>query len=299
MLGRIGLFLLTNMLVLVTVSVVINLLGVGPYLSEAGINYEALLTFCLVWGMLGSFISLSMSRFLAKMMMRVKVLEPGGAGAYEWYVNLVYDLAKRASLPQMPQVGIYESADVNAFATGPTKSRSLVAVSTGLLSSMSREEIEGVLGHEITHISNGDMVTMTLIQGVVNSFVIFFSRIIAHVASQAVKEEMAHAVRIGVTILLDICFGILGSMVTAWFSRRREFRADNGSAGLVGREKMIAALERLKKVDPSLAYQEAEEAQAIAALKISGKSSGFLALLATHPPLEQRIEALKAYARNY
>jgi heat shock protein HtpX len=294
MFGRITLFILTNILVIVMISIVFSVLGIGSYVTEAGLDYSALLVFCLAWGMIGSFISLALSRITAKWMMRVQVLDPGKPGDYHWYINTVHDLAKRAGLPKMPEVGIYQSEDLNAFATGPTKSRSLVAVSTGLLRSMSREEIEGVLGHEIAHIQNGDMVTMTLIQGVVNAFVMFLARVIAFFVSQAVeREEMRWIVNLVVIIVLQIAFGILGMMVTGWFSRKREFRADEGSAALTGRGNMIGALQSLQRYQPALAAVREDHAS-IAAFKISSKkSTGLRALLSTHPPLEDRIAALK------
>jgi heat shock protein HtpX len=191
----------------------------------------------------------------------------------------------------MPEVGIYESPELNAFATGPTRNNSLVAVSTGLLNGMSDSEVEGVLGHEVAHVANGDMVTMTLIQGVVNAFAMFFARIIAFAVSNFVREELGWIVRFVVTIVLDILFTILGSMVVAAFSRYREFRADAGGAKLAGREKMIAALEALRRhVD----LNNPNEAPAMNSMKISSKSGGLLALFSTHPPLEKRIQALRS-----
>lgn len=293
MIKRIFLFVATNLLVMLTISILLSILGVQPYLTRNGIDYYNLMLFCFVWGMGGAFISLAMSRMMAKWMMGVKVLEPGQAGSYDQLIQMVHQLARSAGIAKMPQVGVYDSPEVNAFATGPTKNRALVAFSTGLLNSMSRAELEGVAGHEIAHIKNGDMVTMTLIQGVVNAFVMFLSRVIAFAASQAVKEEQARMVNFAVRILLDIVLGLFGSMVVAWFSRQREFRADAGSAQLAGRNNMIAALQKLGQL-----YNRRsgfEQNNAIAALKISGQQGGFLAMLATHPSLESRIARLQGF----
>ncbi len=292
MIKRVFLFVAVNMLVLVTISIVLQVLGVRPYLTAYGIDYQALMAFCLVWGMGGAFISLGLSRIMAKWVMGVKVIDPGQAnGELGDLVRAVHRLASAANLPRMPEVGVYDSPEVNAFATGPTKARALVAVSTGLLSRMSRPQLEGVLGHEVAHIANGDMVTMTLIQGIVNAFVMFFARVIAFAASQAVREESRRMVNFVVTIVLEIAFSVLGMAVVAYFSRRREFRADAGGAKLVGTGSMIDALKALKK---SLATIGVEEHPSLATLKISGKPGGLLALLATHPPLEERIARLES-----
>jgi heat shock protein HtpX len=294
---RILLFVLTNILVIITISIVLNILGVGNYLTAEGIDYSALMVFCLVWGMVGALISLAMSRFMAKMLMRVALIDPQAQSEYQWLVNMVYDLAKRAGLPRMPEVGVYNSPDVNAFATGPTKSRSLVAVSTGLLGCMSRQEIEGVIGHEISHVANGDMVTMTLLQGVINAFVMFFARIIAYAVSQSVKEDMRGIVNFITVIVLQILLGFLGMMVTGWFSRAREFRADRGSAGLTGRESMTAALEKLQRLEGRIELP-AQQHASFASLQISdNRKRGMMSLFATHPPLAERIEALKHNAQ--
>ncbi|MGE8723191.1 protease HtpX [Leptospira terpstrae] len=288
---RIGFFLLTNILIMTTISIVTTLLGsMGFSIRAYGLDLTQLIVFCLMWGMAGSFISLLLSKVMAKWTMGVKVIDPKQASAPEMDVyRRVQSLAQRAHLP-MPEVGIYESPEVNAFATGPSKSSALVAVSTGLLNRMNAQELEGVLAHELSHVANGDMVTLTLIQGVVNSFAMFFSRIIAYIASNAVKEEMAHIVRIVVTIALDIVFSILGSMAVAYFSRKREFRADAGGAKLAGRESMISALESLRKM---VEMPEDPRGEALASLKISSNKGGFLSLFATHPALEERILALK------
>ena len=292
---RIVLFMLVNLVIILTISTVIQLLGLQPYLSENGINYESLLIFCAIWGFAGSFISLLMSKSIAKWSMGVKIISPQTHEQNErWLVQTVHNLARKAQLPGMPEVGIYESPDVNAFATGATKGNSLVAVSTGLLGSMTQDEAEGVLGHEIAHIANGDMVTMTLLQGVVNTFVMFFARIAARSLSNAVDEEKRPWVNFLAVIVFEIVLGLLGMMIVAGFSRYREFRADAGGSKLAGKDRMIGALRKLQKTyDPE--FEESKENEAIAAFKISGakKKGGLMALLATHPPLNERIQALE------
>ena len=286
---RIVLFVATNLAIMVTLSIVLTLLGIGGYrLPGGGLDYGALMVFCLVWGMGGAFISLAMSRFVAKRAMGVKLVD-GRTGHEEldWLYATVRQQTDRAGLP-MPEVGYYESPEVNAFATGPSKKRSLVAVSTGLLRSMRRDEVEGVLAHEVSHIANGDMVTMTLIQGVVNAFVMFFARIIANIARNAVDEKVSYLVGIVTTIVLDIAFGVLGMMIVAWFSRAREFRADAGAGALAGKGKMIAALQRLQQNTQMVDTSN----PSLATMKIAG-ARGMMALLSTHPPLEDRIAALK------
>ena len=285
---RILLFLLTNIAVMITLSIVLGLLGIGGYLTPGGLDYTALMAFALVWGMGGAFISLAISRWMAKMAMGVKLVDGRtGQPELDWVHQTVEHLTRKAGLP-MPEVGIYDSPEVNAFATGPSKKRSLVAVSTGLLRSMRREEVEGVLAHEVSHIQNGDMVTMTLIQGVVNAFVIFFARAIANIVRQMVDERISYLVFFVVSLVLDIALGVLGMMVVAWFSRAREYRADAGAAALSSRGNMIAALQRLAQnkglVDDSQ--------PAYATMKING-GRGFMSLISTHPPLESRIAALQ------
>ncbi|HQI01030.1 MAG TPA: protease HtpX [Deltaproteobacteria bacterium] len=281
---RIFLFIITNILVMVTISLIVSLLGLNRYLTQFGMNWVALALFCGIWGMAGAFISLAMSRFIAKKAMGVQIIDPNSG---HQLVLMIAGLCQKAGLP-MPEVGIYDSPEMNAFATGPTKNRSLIAVSSGLLNRMSRDEVEGVLAHEVSHIANGDMVTMTLIAGVVNAFAMFLSRVISYFVSLSVKEDVAYLVRIVLTIALDILFSILGSIVVAFFSRAREFRADSGGALLAGREKMIAALESLQRNFEPID----QRAASLDTLKISGKSK-FIALFSTHPPLEMRIEALK------
>ena len=284
---RIVLFILTNILVVMTISLLLNLLGVRPYMTANGIDMGQLAVFCLVWGMGGSLISLAISRISAKWMMGVQVV-PRTSSEYAWVVLMVEQLAQKAGLPTMPEVGIYDSPEVNAFATGPSKRRSLVAFSTGLLRSMNRNEIEGVAAHEIAHIANGDMVTMTLLQGVVNAFVMFFARIIAYVVSQNVREENRYTVQWIVTFGLEMVLGILGMIVVCAFSRHREFRADRGGAQYAGKQDMIGALQRLASNT-----RQYDNQPALAALKISG---GVGKLFATHPPLEERIAALQSAA---
>ncbi|EQA55577.1 protease HtpX [Leptospira kmetyi] len=287
---RIGLFLLTNILVVVTISIITSVLGIGPYLDANGINLSSLLVFCFLWGMGGAFVSLLLSKFMAKMMMGVQIIDPRSASGVERELySRVERLARAANLP-MPEVGIYHSPEVNAFATGPSKSSSLVAVSSGLLQVMDNAEVEGVLAHELAHVANGDMVTMTLVQGVVNAFVMFFSRIISYALSTMVKEDLQYTVRLVANIVLSILFSILGSIVVAYFSRTREYRADAGGAKLAGRQNMIAALEKLRRTFD--APEDERGGDALATMKISGHSK-WMALFSTHPPLEARIAALK------
>jgi heat shock protein HtpX len=285
---RVFLFLATNLAIIVTLSFVLNLLGFTGYVRPDGIDFTALAVFCLVWGMGGSFISLQLSRFIAKRAMGVHLIDGrSGEPTLDALYNTIGNLAQQAGLP-MPEVGVYDSPEVNAFATGPSKKRSLVAVSTGLLRKMDRREVEGVLGHEIAHIANGDMVTMTLLQGIINAFVMFAARVIAYVIRQSVDRRMGDLLYFVVVIGLEIVLGILGSMITAWFSRQREFRADLGGARLAGRESMISALRRLKQTHDLVDTSNAS----LASFKIAG-GRGWLALFATHPPLDQRIAALE------
>lgn len=286
---RILLFVATNLAIMFTLTIILSLLGIGGYIGPGGqLDYGALMVFCLVWGMAGSFISLLMSRWMAKKAMGVQLVD-GRTGREEldWLYATVHQLTDRAGLP-MPEVGIYESPEVNAFATGPSKSRSLVAVSTGLLRAMRRDEVEGVLAHEVSHIGNGDMVTMTLIQGVINAFVMFFARVIANIVRNSMDSRMAGLVSFIVLIVLQIALGILGSMIVAWFSRAREFRADAGAATLAGKGKMISALERLQQNTRMIETEH----PALATMKIAGVQ-GWMSLLSTHPPLEARIAALR------
>ncbi len=296
---RILLFAAVNIAIVATVSLVLNLLGVQPYLTSRGLNLPSLAAFCLVWGMVGSFVSLLISKPMAKWSLGVEVIDPNTGGRNGELVQMVHRLAKAAGLPKMPEVGVYPGMEINAFATGATKSSSLVAVSQGLLNRMDREEVEGVLGHEIAHIANGDMVTMTLIQGVINAFVMFFARIAAYAVSQALRGDRDRDSGMGglaytlTVFAFEIVFGILGSMIVAWFSRYREFRADVGGAKLAGRNKMIRALQKLQ-AGMQLPAEE-ERAPQLAAFKISSRKAGWLALFSTHPPLEVRIARLQQY----
>jgi len=302
MFKRIFLFILVNALVLVTISITTSVLGIRPYLNAYGIDYQALLAFCAVCGFSGAFISLALSRWMAKMMMGVKVIDAGNArtAGERDLLQRVHRLAQKAKLPAMPQVGIYESPEINAFATGPTKSRALVAVSTGLLNRMDDAAVEGVLAHEIAHVANGDMVTMTLLQGIVNTFVMFFARIAAWAVSNALagnRDEregggVSYMVQFVFVIIFEILFSILGAIVVAFFSRKREFRADSGGASLAGREKMIHALQSLKT---TIDHADDGRAPALATLKISEKRrGGLMSLMSTHPDLDVRIAALRS-----
>jgi heat shock protein HtpX len=277
---RIFLLIVTNLAIVFTISVILSILGVQP-----GTGLEGLAVFSFIWGMGGALISLQMSRWIAKRATGARLIDGRtGRPELDGLYATVERLIRQANLP-MPQVAVYESPEVNAFATGPSRSRSLVAVSTGLLRSMRQNEVEGVLAHEVAHIGNGDMVTMTLLQGVINAFVIFFARLIAGFLSRSNDDRP----NLMVVIALQMVLGILGSLVTAWFSRQREFRADAGGAALSGRENMLAALRRLvvnrQMVDTSH--------QALATMKINGAPSGWMALRSTHPPLEARIAALE------
>lgn len=298
---RIFLFIAINFLVVITLSLVLNLFHVQPFLQGYGLNIRSLLIFCLIWGMGGAIISLLFSKQMAKWMMGVKIINPDTSESdLRKLLATVQQLSRDAHLPDAPEVGIFESSEPNAFATGPTKRRSLVAVSTGLLRRMSQKELEGVLAHEIAHIANGDMVTLTLIQGIVNAFVMFLARILASVFSGLGKSRNENSSGsyfsyMMFVFLFEMIFMILGSTVVCWFSRFREFRADRGGADLAGKEKMLAALESLQRMqeirDPHL------EKSALAAFKISTKKkTGFMLLFATHPPLEERIARLKHLA---
>lgn len=295
---RIFLFLLTNILVIVTLSIVLNLLGVRPYLTSYGINYNALMVFCLVWGMGGAFISLALSKVMAKWMMGVRIIDSHEAsGEEKALLDKVHELCRQAHFTHMPEVGIYSSFEPNAFATGPSQKHALIAVSSGLLQKMSPQELEGVLSHEIAHIQNGDMVTMALLQGIVNAFVMFLARILAFAFSSLGKdrENSSSGSYLGYTLLVmafEVVFMVLGSLVVAWFSRYREFRADRGGAYLAGKSKMIAALEALQRLHPQQDPRSAKPS--FNALKISSKDKqGFLHLFSSHPPLALRIQKLK------
>lgn len=294
MVKRIFLFLVTNLAVVVVLGIVLWLLGIDSYLAaQGGLNYNALLVFASVFGFGGAFISLAMSKWSAKHMTGAVVIEEPRNEVERWLVETVRRQAQMAGIG-MPEVAIYDAPDANAFATGMNKNNALVAVSTGLLQKMSRDEVEAVLGHEVSHIANGDMVTLALIQGIVNTFVIFFARVVGNLVDKAVfKTENGHGPAFWVTsILAEIVFGILASIIVMYFSRQREFRADRGGAQLAGRDKMIAALSRLKAV-----YEEPQLPDQIAAFGISGRvGTGLKRLFMSHPPLDERIAALKAGA---
>ncbi len=285
---RVLLFLATNLAVMLLLSVVVNVLGLNRWMSANGINYAGLMAMCAVFGFGGAFISLLMSKPIAKWSTGAKVID-GSEGTTEfWLVHTVKQLSERAGIG-MPEVALYEG-EPNAFATGAFRDSSLVAVSTGLLQSMSREEVEAVLGHEVAHIANGDMVTLTLIQGVVNTFVMFLARIVGYFVDRVVlKNDKDVGIGFYATVFVcEIVFGIFASIIVAWFSRQREFRADAGAAGLMGTpQPMMAALARLGGLQPG------ELPKQMAASGISNKG-GVMALFSTHPPIEERIAALQA-----
>jgi len=285
---RIFLFLVTNIAVMVVLSIVVSVLGVGNFMTAEGLNLGMLLVFSAVIGFTGSFISLLMSKWMAKMSTGAQVIESPQSDDERWLVSTVHRLADKANIGH-PEVAVFEGAP-NAFATGAFKNSSLVAVSTGLLQTMNREEVEAVLGHEIAHIANGDMVTLTLIQGVVNTFVVFLSRIVGYLVDRAVfKTERGTGPGYFITVMVSqIVFGILASVIVMWFSRQREFRADAGSADLLGRPgPMVAALRRLGGLEPG------ELPRSMAASGINDKP-GFMSLFSSHPPIEERIAALQA-----
>lgn len=285
---RIFLFLATNVAVLVVLSVVLSLLGVDRFLTGSGLNLPMLLVFSAVVGFTGSIISLLISKPMAKWSTGAQVIEAPANSTELWLLDTVQKLSDRAGI-RMPEVAVYEG-EPNAFATGAFKNSALVAVSTGLLQGMTRDEVEAVLGHEIAHIANGDMVTMTLVQGVVNTFVVFLSRVVGYVVDRALSRDSNSGPGIGYMVTVMVCqivFGIAASMIVAWFSRHREFRADAGSAQLLGSpQPMVKALARLGGVEPS------HLPESVATLGIHDKP-GFLDLFSTHPPIEQRIAALR------
>lgn len=285
---RIFYFLLTNVLVLLTISIIFTFIPVN-YIQDGNISFGPLLLLSAVIGFTGAFISLAMSRWMAKRVMGVRVLDPNGALSNEEMavVEKVHRLARTAGLMHMPEVGIYESPEVNAFATGPSKKRSLVAVSRGLLHQLDDDAVEGVIAHEVAHVMNGDMVTMTLLQGVVNTFVVFLARIVAFAVSRFVKDELAPIVHFAAIILFQIVFSILGSLVVFAYSRHREFHADRGGADLAGKDKMRHALQSLKMYTNRMRN---DEDTAIATLKINGKRKS--SIFSTHPDLDERISRL-------
>lgn len=292
---RVVLFLATNIAIIFVLSITLRILGVERILDEQGVGLDInnLLVFAAVFGFGGSFISLAMSKWTAKRFTGAEVITSPRNNQEQWLVQTVQRQAQQAGIG-MPEVAIYDALDVNAFATGMSRNNALVAVSTGLLNNMTQDEAEAVLGHEVSHVANGDMVTLALIQGVVNTFVIFLSRVIGHVVDRVVfKVERGHGPAFWITaIVAEVVLGILASMIVMWFSRRREFRADAGGAQLAGREKMIAALQRLQASvnQPHLPDQ-------LAAFGISGGlGQGIKRLFMSHPPLEERIATLKRQA---
>ena len=294
---RIGLFLLTNLAVLVVAGIILSLLGVGSYHSAGGLNLSNLMVICLVFGMVGSIISLFMSKWMAKKTTGTELIDPNAPRnqAELWLVQEVAQLSQRAGI-KMPEVGIFPSYQSNAFATGWNKNDALVSVSTGLLERMNKDELRAVLAHEIGHVANGDMVTLALIQGVVNAFVMFFARIVGDFIDRNVfgrEEGQAPGMAFfAITMVLDIVFGILASAIVMWFSRHREYRADEAGAQLAGKEAMISALLRLQS-ESEMPDQMPKEMKAFAIAE--GKEQGFslAALFQTHPSIEQRVAALR------
>ena len=288
---RILLFVLTNIAVLVVLSITASVLGVDRFLTRQGLNLPALLGFAAVLGFGGSLISLAMSKWIAKSSVGAYVIEVPQNPTERWLVETVQRQAAAAGIG-MPEVAIYDSPEINAFATGASRNNALVAVSTGLLSNMSPDEVEGVLAHEVSHVANGDMVTLALVQGVVNTFVIFLSRVVGFVVDRALSGNRDDEGGVGIgyfvtSLICEILFGFLASMIVMWFSRRREFRADAGGAHLAGRNRMIAALERLRQM-----HEPSHLPSQMATFGINGGT--VQRLFMTHPPLEERIAALRA-----
>jgi heat shock protein HtpX len=291
MFKRVVLFIATNLAILLVLSVALRLLGVDRMLEEsgAGINYEGLLVLSLVIGFGGSFISLALSKWIAKRSTGARVITQPSNAAESWLLATVERQARQAGIG-VPEVAIYDSPDMNAFATGMRRDHALVAVSTGLLRGMKQEEVEAVLAHEVSHVANGDMVTLALVQGVLNTFVIFLSRIVGHIVDRVLlRNEQGYGIGYFVSVIAaQILLGILASIIVMWFSRQREFRADAGSAKLNGRDPMIRALERLGQSQP------AQLPEALEAFGIRGGKKGMARLFLSHPPLPERIAALRA-----
>jgi heat shock protein HtpX len=286
---RILLFVITNVAVMLVLGIAASLLGANRYLTGSGLNVGTLMVFSLIMGFGGAIISLLISKPMAKWSTGATVINDSQDPTHRWIVGAVQNFSTKAGIG-MPEVAIYEG-EPNAFATGAFKDSALVAVSTGLLQSMSREEVEAVIGHEVSHVANGDMVTMTLIQGVMNTFVVFLSRVIGYVVDKVILRNDRDGVGIGyyiTTIVLDIVLGILAAVIVAWFSRQREYRADAGAAALMGRKQpMINALARLGGLEPG------ELPKTVANMGIGSKPSGLMALFSSHPPIEDRIRALQ------
>ncbi len=287
---RIIYFLLTNIAIMLVLSTVLRIFGVEPYLNAYGLNYKSLLIFALVFGMGGSFISLALSKWTAKRMSGARVITEPANDTERWLVRTVSELASKSNIG-MPEVAVFPSEDMNAFATGMSRNKSLVAVSAGLLRKMDREQVRAVLAHEVAHAANGDMITLALIQGVVNTFVLFLSRVVGHTVDKVVfKNERGHGPAFWITtIIAEIVLAILASIIVFYFSRKREYKADSGAAELVGKRPMMGALAALKTsiTQPHLPDK-------LAAFGISGaKRTGLKALFATHPDLDDRIGALE------
>lgn len=293
MFKRFFIFILVNILVISTIGIISSVFGLNHYITAQGMDYQSLLVICILWGFVGSFISLFMSKFMVKSLYGLKEIRPEDMN-FGFIAQAVHNYSKVAGISKMPEVYIYDSPEVNAFATGPSKNNSLVAVSAGLINSMTREEVEGVIAHEVSHIANGDMVTMALAQGVINAFVMFLSRVAAFAISQALRKNdddgpgLGPFAHMALTWVFDIVFGLLALPVLMWFSRYREFRADHGGAKLAGKNSMIAALKRLQHVHAPIDNRGSE----LAAFKISG-SKKWIELLSSHPSLEKRIHALE------
>ena len=289
---RVFLFLLTNLAIMLVLGIVISVLGLGQVLDEQGIDLDlqALLVLSAVVGMTGSVVSLAMSKFMAKRMTNAQVIEVAHTEQEEWLFKTVQRQAQAAGIG-MPEMAIYDAPDMNAFATGMFRNSALVAVSTGLLAAMKRDEVEAVLAHEVSHVANGDMITLALIQGVVNTFVFFLSRVVGHVVDRVVfKTERGHGPAYWITaIVAQVVLGILASAIVMWFSRQREFRADAGGANIAGRQKMVGALKRLQQSANQPHLPEQLEAFGIS----GGMGVGIKRLFMSHPPLEERIEALQ------
>ncbi len=286
---RIVQFLVTNLAVMLVLGLAVHLLGLNRFITAQGLNLGQLLGFALIMGFGGAIISLLISKPMAKWSTKAQIINDSPDPTHRWIVGTVQGFAQKAGIG-MPEVAIYDG-EPNAFATGAFKNSALVAVSTGLLQTMSREEVEAVIGHEVAHVANGDMVTMTLIQGVMNTFVVFLSRVIGYFVDRVILKNDRDGVGIGyyvTTIVLDIVLGVLASIIVAWFSRQREYRADKGAADLMGRKQpMINALARLGGMDPG------QLPQAVATMGISSRPSGLMALFSSHPPIEDRIRALQ------
>lgn len=293
---RVFLFIVTNLAVVLLLGIVARLLGVDRFLTQSGLNLPALLVFAAIFGMGGSLISLLMSKSIAKMSVGAQIIEQPTTQTEHWLIDTVQRQAQAAGIG-MPEVAIYDSPEPNAFATGANRNAALVAVSTGLLEQMTAEEAEAVLGHEVSHVANGDMVTLALLQGVLNTFVIVLSKVVGSMVDQALSRNSEEYRGPGIgyyitSMVLELLFGFLASLVVMWFSRYREFHADSGGARLAGRHKMIAALERLRQL-----HEPSQLPSQMAAFGIiGGLGEGLRRLLMTHPPLEERIEALRREA---